>query len=128
LGEGGDAVVNRAVILALKGAILVLAPLAFFAVVSAAVPFGAGTANWDGPPPLRFQGDASAVVSFQSDVSGDCGKAPRGLVILACEFSPAKGVPVIVLPNPNQFPNDPYARIVAHELAHRSGWAGNHPL
>jgi hypothetical protein len=101
---------------------------ALAAAPTAPVPFGPGTANWDGAPPLRFQGDASAVVSFQSDVSGDCGKAPRGLVILACEFSPAKGVPVIVLPNPCKFQNDEYARIVCHEIGHRSGWEANHPL
>ena len=98
------------------------------ALAAAPVPFGPGTVNWDGPPPTRFQSDAAVVVSFESDVDPDCGAAPKGLVTVACEYQAAKGVNVLVLPNPNQFPGDPYAQIVAHELAHRLGWAANHPL
>ena len=102
--------------------------LAALATTAPAVPFGPGTTNWDGPPPKRFQGDAAVVVSFQASVTPPCDPAPPGLETVACEFEAANGVPVIILPNPNQFPDDPYAQIVAHELAHRSGWAGNHPL
>lgn len=102
--------------------------VALAALATTAVPFGPGTRNYDGPPPARFQSDAAVIVSFESDVSGDCGKAPPGLVTVACEFKAAKGVNVMVLPNPNQFPDDPYAQIVAHELGHRLGWKGNHPL
>lgn len=80
----------------------------------------------DGWPPLQYRGDLQTQVLFTSDIDAACGKAPAGMVKLAC----AKGGRLIVLPNPCTSPayaNEDYARRVCHEMGHINGWPGDHP-
>ncbi len=79
------------------------------------------TKTFAGMPPPKFHQDTAAILIFTSDVSSYCGKAPKGYVTLAC----AQG-PQIAMPNPCQFPDDPYAALLCHEMAHVNGWPGTH--
>lgn len=78
-------------------------------------------------PPVRFIESRSAAVTLfltPEGIARACGVSsrPNG-VILACA-SEEKGI--MALPHPCQFPNDPYAVVVCHELAHLNGWTGEH--
>lgn len=82
----------------------------------------------DGSAPARFQGDNAAVVYFinTKDLQTMCGgDAPEGYYYAGCSGT-RDGVPVIALPNPCQFDNEPYAHIACHELGHRNGWPATH--
>jgi hypothetical protein len=78
-----------------------------------------------GYPPVRYQGEAAAVVLFLDDVSIACGKAAPGYVILAC----ASGQ-TIAMPNPckPEYYGQSYARLMCHEKAHlgADGWPRTH--
>ena len=87
--------------------------------------WGWETQNFDGWPPARFTGDTKAQVTFVAPdkVAKACEEKDPDHVLEACQDGGH-----IVLPNPCTFPlTDNYARLACHELAHRSGWAGNHP-
>lgn len=80
-------------------------------------------------PPARFTQDNAVFVIFATNVDQFCGKAPEGYTTLGCHRM-VDGAPVLILPNPSRtlLTPDEYQRLVAHELAHRSGWPGDHPL
>ena len=66
-------------------------------------------------PPAEYQGDVRAVIEFVAadKVSDRCGTAA-----MACGGNPA------VMPNPCRFnKDDPYARLLCHELGHVNGWS-----
>jgi hypothetical protein len=79
------------------------------------------------PPPKRYQGDAMVAVVFHNpqDLARICaGGSTVGEgsgTVVACTIGG-----VLHLPNPNAW-GDPYAQVVAHELAHANGWPGTHP-
>ncbi len=78
-----------------------------------------------GYPPVRYQGEAAAVVYFLDDVSVACGKAEPGYVRIACATKTE-----IAMPNPckPEFYGERYARIMCHEKAHLGaiGWPATH--
>jgi hypothetical protein len=79
-------------------------------------------------PPDEYKGDNAAVVIF-TDVAGVqsiCHDAAEpGKAIVGCSGI-KDGTPIIVLPNPcGMRPEDFYAGISCHELAHVNGW--RHP-
>jgi hypothetical protein len=78
-----------------------------------------------GYPPVRYQGEAAAVVLFMDDVSVACGKAAPGYVILACAQDTT-----IALPNPckAEFAGEQFAKLACHEKAHLKaiGWPRTH--
>lgn len=73
-------------------------------------------------PPLRFQGNATAIVRFVTDVGPECANAPEGYLVLACSEGP-----VIIMPNPCRYPNERYARLLCHEIGHLNFWGKDHP-
>lgn len=79
----------------------------------------------DGYPPIRFMGEATAVVVFVDDVSSLCGKAPPGYVVLACAVPENHA---IALPNPcfERFKDEQFAKIACHEKGHINGWPETH--
>jgi hypothetical protein len=83
----------------------------------------------DSLPPIKYQGDASAVVITVPDPNQVCGPAEKGYVILACEFEKKK-TPIIVMPNPCRFPEaqneNSYAHLFCHEFGHVNGWNATH--
>lgn len=82
----------------------------------------------DGTPPIRFRKDSGAVVWFVSprDLQMVCGgDAPVGMVYAGCQGE-KDGIPIIAVPNPCLFDNEPYAHVLCHELGHRNGWPGTH--
>lgn len=104
-----------------------------FITLAAAIPLAAATPTdrpyYAGMPPERYQGEGVAVVLFVNDVRQYChAEVPPGYTLLACAGE-REGVPTIVMPNPSRAANagDPYAILMQHELAHLSGWPGNHP-
>ena len=78
-----------------------------------------------GPPPARFTGGNIARVIFTSNVEALCGSQP-GYKIYACTAKYPGEIPIVVLPNPNQFEGEWFAHIVGHELGHVNGWTGEH--
>jgi hypothetical protein len=109
-------------------ALLALCAAAFLAAPSTPA-FGPGTRHFDGSPPLRFMGDATAITFFVMDVDAICGAAPPGYTRMGCQFQTADGVPVIVVKNPCPYTYvDAYARLICHEIAHARLWPGDHPL
>lgn len=81
------------------------------------------------PPPLRFQNDTAATISTMSPEQVDrwCGLLagrelyPPGSTFLACHYAGT-----IYVPNPCGFPDEQFAQIACHELAHRQGWTAMH--
>lgn len=89
---------------------------------------GPNTPYFTGLPPAEFQSDNAQVVVFTSTVTRFCGEAPEGIRIIACSRTVNK-TPVLFLPNPCLAgQTEYYARIACHELGHRNGWSGNHPM
>lgn len=119
--------------------ILVACTLAFVAGLNARAPTnpllidaatsagGWGTTAFDGWPPDRFTGNASARVHLVSpgEVVRQCSDAVIDPSIEACSFGPPNE---IYMPNPCAFPRaDNYARLLCHEIAHLDGWPDTHP-
>lgn len=79
----------------------------------------------DSTPPVKYQGNVSAIVSFGT--VGKCGVAPPGYVFLGCTIN---GV-IVHLPNPCSLPAhvlpDSFSHLVCHEMGHVNGWPANHP-
>lgn len=75
-------------------------------------------------PPLKWQGlsEVSAKVTFLRDANLGC----PGEGVIACTYY-QRTPNEIVMPNPCQYPEDDYARVLCHELGHVRGWPGNHP-
>lgn len=82
----------------------------------------------DARAPARYRRNVRATLATvsPSDVDRLCrppGQPPVcGYRIEACTSTAG----VITLPNPAAFPRDPYARLLAHELAHVQGWPATH--
>jgi hypothetical protein len=75
---------------------------------------------YDGMPPLRMRGPAVVIVSTGS--VAECGKPPKGFTFEAC----TDGI-IIHTSNPCDFPEQEYARLLCHEIAHASwGWPADH--
>lgn len=78
-----------------------------------------------GYPPVRYQGQAVAVVLFLDDVSVACGTAAPGFRIFACASKDT-----IALPNPcaAEFVGEQFAKLACHEKAHLAviGWPRTH--
>lgn len=78
-------------------------------------------------PPKKYQYDAVVTVAFRSPDS--LAKVCAGVVTTGEAPGPVVACfknGVLHLPNPNGW-GDPYAQIVAHELAHANGWPATHP-
>lgn len=77
-------------------------------------------------PQPEYRGNNKVVVTFVTDANtkAACGEAPKDWYIIACA-----GVNKhrMILPNPCQFKDDAYARVVCHELGHTNGWPADHP-
>jgi hypothetical protein len=91
-----------------------------------------GLAN-DDLPPTYFQGNAPPTVVITVDntnTKANCGIAPKGWRILACEFNGKGDVPVILMPNPCRYPeakdDNSYAHLMCHEFGHANGWNDTH--
>lgn len=83
----------------------------------------------DGMPPVRFQGDAAAVVVFtdRAGIDAACGIAPPPYRIIACHRTADNGVSVVFMPNACPTGNTEfYAKIMCHEMGHAQGWSGDH--
>lgn len=93
------------------------------AAAAAAAPVPPGIFS-DASPPMQFRGDASVGVSFVGDVDSAtaCGNAGHDHHFVACTRNG-----VMVLPNPCSFDDEYFAHLACHELAHRNGWAADHP-
>jgi hypothetical protein len=76
---------------------------------------------FDGPPPERFKGNNTLILTFHSDLKEACGEPPKGKRFLGC----ARGNRV-AMPNPCGIPNEQFARIMCHELGHVNGWTADH--
>lgn len=83
---------------------------------------------YDGPPPIRFQGQAGGLVFFLDSVNTLCGPNPPNGRILACSWQDKAGNHIMVLPNPNNTTDELFRRLAAHELGHWLGWSGNHEV
>lgn len=86
----------------------------------------------DSLPPVNYQNNAQPTVVITVDDTNtkeNCGVAPKGWRILACEFSEKK-VPIIIAPNPCTFPEaadeNSYAHLMCHEFGHVNGWNADH--
>ena len=79
----------------------------------------------DGYPPVKFMGEADALVGFVNDVPSICGQASPGYVILACASQEKH---IIIMPNPCQarFAGEQFAKIMCHEKGHILGWTNKH--
>jgi len=73
-------------------------------------------------PPEIYRGDATVTVTFAKPelVQELCGK--RGVKELIGCGEPG----LMIVPNPCQYPNEVYARIICHEAAHSQGWGADH--
>ena len=78
-----------------------------------------------GMPPVRFMGEAGAVVYFVNDVPSICGQATPPYVIIACASEEKR---IIIMPNPchPRFAGQEYAKIMCHEKSHLLGWPATH--
>ena len=90
--------------------------------------YGPNTLHYGGWPPAEYQRDFAAITVFAADISPYCGRAPEGIVRVGCMWRRADGVPMIALLHPAYFPNETFARFVAHEGAHALGWPATHPV
>ena len=87
-------------------------------------------------PPVRFQGPAMAVTVFLPPyrVREECQKRiketpPEGIEIKACRIPPDEpgGISLLVLPDPCLLaPQEYYAKVLCHEIAHINGWPNTH--
>lgn len=102
--------------------------LAIAATLLVAEPTGPGTEHFSGWPPDRYNAEFAAVSLFVADTEPYCGKPPKGFIRYGCAWTREDGVPVIVVLHPGYFPDETFARIVAHEGAHTLGWPKDHPL
>ena len=91
------------------------------------------SAYWDGPPPVRFVRDATALVSTvgQAEISAACdgGRPPPcPLVTRACTVPASGGPSHVYLPNPCDpaFRGEQFAALFCHETGHVAGWPGSH--
>jgi hypothetical protein len=91
---------------------------------------GPGTPIFSGWPPenyqreLRFQMVLASFERVQELCKEEASTPlPKGKSYLGCQ----RGYEVIVF-QPKQGNELVFARIVAHEAAHRAGWPGDHPL
>lgn len=93
---------------------------------------GPGTRYYDGPPPIRFIKEQFVPVLFihPSRMNEACGMPNmQGMVLVACARPTRDGIKVVIMPHPALSMHDnPYALVLAHELAHTAGWDGAHPL
>ncbi len=98
-----------------------------FLAAAAAVVAPNSTPFSDGRPPGRFTGEATTLVQVtdQAGVNRAChplfGAPPAGMKTDAC-FTGER----MVLPNPCDFPEERYARMLCHELGHVNGWPSTH--
>lgn len=90
--------------------------LAVAALSSQAVPT---TMFYDGMPPARFQGPATVKIAFGR--VDKCGDAGQGHYFESC----IRGG-VTYLPDPCAFPEETFARLACHEVAHKRGWPKDH--
>ncbi len=81
----------------------------------------------DDRPPERYRANAAFTVELkdQAGIDRSCqplfGEPPKGMKTDAC----ATGERVI-LPNPCDYPEESYARMLCHELGHVNGWPPTH--
>lgn len=75
---------------------------------------------YDGPPPFRYQKDATIKTAFVTNLSRYCGKPPQGHRWGGCY----KGGFMFV-ENPCSVTGD-YAKEMCHELGHAEGWSRYH--
>jgi hypothetical protein len=83
-----------------------------------------GQAPHIAPPPARFiQERQSAFVMFMppEEIPAQCGPSWA----LACA---SVGGAQVWMPHPCAYPNDWYARLLCHELAHNNSWSEAHEL
>lgn len=79
-------------------------------------------------PPVRYQNDNTVVVTFAKpelvqELCRNHGQERDPHLIGCANFLP----PSMVVPNPCAFPEQPYARILCHEIGHAgSGWTYKH--
>lgn len=72
------------------------------------------------PAPLAYTANTSVILHFI-----DPDQAPfycNDQRAIACQTSDKLGRPEIVMPNPCEYRDDPYAITLCHELAHVNGW------
>jgi hypothetical protein len=79
-------------------------------------------------PPVQYREDkVIAIIQFTypKDVDKGCGGSPEDdpTYIVACT---KVGGPKMLAPHPCLYPEDPYARVLCHELGHISGWPADH--
>lgn len=93
----------------------------------------AGATYDDSLPPLKYQGNPPASVMIivdDTNTKETCGVAQPGWRLLACEFDTKEGVPVIMMPNPCNYPEavdeNSYAHLLCHEFGHANGWNATH--
>lgn len=78
-----------------------------------------------GYPPVRYMGEAIAIVFFANDVEVLCGAPPPGYQILACASADERK---IAMPNPcaARYDGEQFAKIMCHEKGHILGWPATH--
>ena len=106
--------------------------LAAFLIVPAFFAFAAPAQDlrmiYAGMPPERFQGEFAAVTLFSDDVEKHCpGDRADNVRVLACAGWSKGGAPIVVLPNPCDFPTEKFAVLACHEGAHINAWPADHP-
>lgn len=81
-----------------------------------------------GKPPVRFRGDAEAVIRLSGNVEKACREAGlkvvQGTATEACAVIGGKQ-PVIIAANPCKQPGS-YAATLCHEIGHVNGWPYDH--
>lgn len=120
----------------IAAAFALAAPVQAQAPVPVQVQTGPGTRFYSGIPPMRFQGEAVAVIVFLNrehllEACNDGRPVPAGLQLMACARQMKKGPKVIFmpLPGPYAYMGEEYARLIVHEVGHSAfGWPGDHPL
>lgn len=83
-------------------------------------------------PPKKYQGldFVSTRVEFVQDADSKEGCEKYGTIgVIACTRRSAgtayDPLSIVVMPNPCQYPEEDYARIMCHELGHVRGWHHN---
>lgn len=78
----------------------------------------------DAEPPKRFRVAPRGFIKMrfgQAEIDDLCGRPPCGFVFEGCQRGDE-----IALPDPFSVPDEQFARIARHELAHHSGWPRSH--